>query len=553
MGPHGTEIGFPSKSPQGKKVKKRNHHFSLKESTKLHSVPLEKHPKAEVDNQEARKAAAWAVFQHHGGGGINQCPAHGSAVRRPSRFKIEAQMKNELAHRSVAQSVAANWDAGSTLFDSFELDSLLRTLDQAANPAGLSQQRRADDGPNESGALVVYSQKSWLSHPQLQPHRQEIVHAQRSLPSVRDVDAVGRLDTVDEKRPLKPSKSLLPGPNVVSYKLPGSAKPDNSRKSGHGHDHTEDDPFASFVHTPSPFNARQSARRSFDSSGQVKPAKRDPHDHHRSKWKNLLHTLHLDGANNLFNRFQGFHAQVAPHDSHKKLDQKAGKSRAKPDHNDVSHGHKHNDHDHSHKLFGKEQDDHRFPAKHLLVSKDVHPTAPSGHEEHRRSTDHSHFWKFGLKSVLSKPFSRQASMSSEHEETATEEARKSDVDRTLKYKHHQHNHQDGHEHGHRRHGKGKNHSGELSGALPEPATRHRHHHHVLPEDEDYELTLPAITRRASRSSFDEQGRRFSMEDGGLKAPRNSLDPSNTYEEQRSRTQLTPWEAESGLRRGSYVQ
>lgn len=116
-----------------------------------------------VQNAETTKAVAWAVFQHNGGGDGRANPGHLHSyspvgVRRPTRFKIEAQMKQEITHRSAMKEVVAvRWEAGSTLFDSFELDSLLKTLDEATHPG---------DRPKEAGAagaVVVYSPKQEIS------------------------------------------------------------------------------------------------------------------------------------------------------------------------------------------------------------------------------------------------------------------------------------------------------------------------------------------------------------------------------------------------------
>lgn len=117
-------------------------------------------------SETCTKAAAWAVFQHHGGGGgggaaaaaaavtnysYRQC--YGIAVRRATRFKIEAQMKNgggggghHHHHHHAAMPASSTtvcnsdgvfmnklhqWDAGSTLFDSYELDALSKQFDRA--------------------------------------------------------------------------------------------------------------------------------------------------------------------------------------------------------------------------------------------------------------------------------------------------------------------------------------------------------------------------------------------------------------------------------------
>lgn len=562
MGPNGTQIGSVSKSVNGNKGRKFNHHFSLKDRIRNNQqATTEKHPRADVCNQETRKAAAWAVFQHHTVGVVtlNQAPA--IAIRRPSRFKIEAQMRRKISHRSMSDTVAASWDAGSTLFDSFELDSLLKTLDDAVNPAAASQQDTGSDAAVESGAIVTYSQNQWLSRSQPSSQRRgSTLTRQRSLVSLRDIQDIGRLDTVDETRPLETSLDLVPVPHTISYKLADNVNLDELLKPGRGHDDADDDPFAAFSHTPSPFNVRRSARRSFDTSAQSKSGKGGSFEYQRrSKWRTLFRTLHLDGANGLFNRFPGFHSQVAPHDSLKKLERKGDSRRAKSELIDTSYSHEHHN-SHSEKPLEVEQAD----PKNLRVSTHVNP--PSSEKNgHRRNNNNNNndsgFWKFGLKAVFSRTFSRPSHMSIE-KESDTEEIAKvhqhqghNNVDLQLAWTslnarlHQEHHLQKDHQPGLRKYGKGKNRRGELpNGTVLEAVAHHEHHHHhhhhhhhVPTGDEDYELPLPAITRRISRSSFDEKVRRFSTEDSCIQSPRNSYEQKSTSENQRIRTQLASWE------------
>ena len=594
MGPYDiTEVVWPS-NLQDKKSRIHNHHISLRERLKeFQNRAQGKHPKSEDDVHETTKAAAWAVFQRHGGGGLGLSQTQGSAVRRPTRFKIEAQMKNEIARLSVSESVAASWDAGSTLFDSFELDSLLKTLDQAVNTAtaGASQQKQSEE---EAGAIVVYSQKHWISRPDYNPPQRHNNNLQgrRSFQGREAVDD-GRLDTVDEMRPLKTADNSEQLP--VSYKLAGNLTLDDLYKKGQ--EDAESDPFANFGHTPSPFNVRRNARRSFDSSLQEKSGKGGSRDsHNRSKWKSLLHTLHLDSASGLFNRFQGFQAQVAPHDSHKKLENKGSRSRSKAEvKSDQTDERSYTP---KRSIVSTSQPevsfDPRFDPKNLHISKDVHP--PAVKEDHQRSHS-TQSWKSGLKAVLSRPFSRQgSSVSEKSEESASpkqaskqtpkqnpkqtpqlaaleaprdgQRRQKSDLQSawsslTSKLQHHQDEHEQGHG---QRHGILKHYSGEqaamensktVSLSHHEHHHHYHHHHHVPPEAADYELTVQAISRRVSRSSFEEKSRKFSLEEGGMKAPRNSLATPRTsldpkaYEE-RARARLTPWEAESSIAKGAYV-
>jgi hypothetical protein len=577
MGPHGSEIAWPSKPLDKKSRTVHNHHISLRERLKEYqSRTQEKHPKAEGGARETTKAAAWAVFQRHGGGGLGLSQTHGSAVQRPTRFKIEAQMKHGVKRPSVSESVAASWDAGSTLFDSFELDSLLKTLDQAANSAGaVSQQnpkREQKQADEEAGAIVVYSQKHWLTRPNPNPPPQRHsnkLQGQRSFPGRGALDDV-RLDTVDETRPLATAGNS--GQRPASYTLAGNLTLDDLYKQGQ--EDADSDLFANFGHTPSPFNVRRNARRSFDSSLQSKSGKSGSGDFQRSKWKSLLHTLHLDSASGLFNRFQGFHAQVAPHDSHKKLENKASRSRAKTvakfDQTD------HSSYSPKHSIVSATEVsyDPRFDPKNLHISKDVH--LPAVKDDHQRSPP-PQSWKSGLKAAFSRPFSRQGSLVSQksvesaspkQSPLATLEAPRKGVGQRWQKKTELQSawsslttklqpHQDGQE---QRRGQRARSMIETVSLSHHEHHHHYHHHHVPvpPEAADYELTVQAISRRVSRSSFEEKARKFSIEEGGTKAPRNSLatprssgDPS--AHEERIRARLTPWEAESSFRaKGAFV-
>lgn len=384
MDPHDTDVAWPSKA-QDKKSRNHNHHISLRERIKEYqSRTQEKHPKSQGNAHATTKAAAWAVFQHHGRGGVGLSQTHGSAVRCSTRFKIEAQMKHEIARPSMSKSVTTSWDAESTLFDSFELDSLLKTLDQAANAASVSQQSEG------AGAMVVYSKQHWLSRPDPNPPRQRHNHklqGQRSFPARGAVDDE-RLDTVDETRPSNTSDN--DGERPASYKIVENLIVDDLFKKALKD--AESDPFANFGHTPSPFNVRRNARRSFDSLLQEKSGKGGARDlNHRSKWKSLLHTLHLDSASGLFN------SQVAPHDSQKKLEEKATRARAKAEATtDVTTRRQ------KQSIIGGPIDayfDPRFDPKNLHISMDVHPPA--------LESPPAPSWKLGtLKSMLSRPFSR---------------------------------------------------------------------------------------------------------------------------------------------------
>ncbi|KAG0576889.1 hypothetical protein KC19_5G115600 [Ceratodon purpureus] len=536
----GIEIGWPSKKPQEKQSRVHNHHVSLRDRIKELQIRSHgKHPKSGEQghggNKETTKAVAWAVFQHHEGG-AGHSHTHGMAVRRPTRFKIEAQMKQEVAHRSVYEGVVTKWDAGSTLFDSFELSSLMKTLDKAAHaaPASIAEHKLShadEDDAIEAGAMVVYTPKSpthWTS-------RRE-AHAPPERHNLGEAEA-RRHDHVDELRPHKAHGESGQGQRAVRYSLNGSAR--------HGRNGGKDDPSSVFGHWSVP---KDIVRRSFDSSTSVKPAKGvsshhhdhdhdHHHHHHHNRWKSLLHTLHLDGAHGLFHGFHKSHTQVAPHDLEKTQHHKSRSHRHKFERTG-SHSDTHLD---------KELYDDHFERNDLPVSKDVNPPAEQDddHHHHHHHHPHPHFWKFGFKKALTQPFCRSGPLLSDneghdHEESSSHKSHKkhghkhadlraawSSLTSNLLHLNHHHDHHK-HEHGSGRHehGSGRHKDG-LEGedhSVIEHHHHHHHHHHHEPDGEDDELTVQAISKRVARLSFDhKKSRRLSIEEGGLKAPRNSLE------------------------------
>lgn len=462
----------------------------------------------------------------------------GSAVRRPTRFKIEAQMKHEIAHRSsVSESIAASWDAGSTLFDSFELDALLKTLDEAANPP-----------PEQAGAIVVYSQKHWLGRPQSNSPQQK----PRISPTIRKSEDDGRLVTLDETRPLETGANELKQ-RAVTYKLASNLTLDELYEQAQKE--AEDDPFASFSHTPSPFNVRRNFRRSFDSSLQEKPGKGSSHNSlNRSKWKSLLHTLHLDSASGLFHRFQGFHAQVAPHDSQKKLEQqkettprRLSRSVIVESKSDLADAERLKLSLQKPLIIEGAPFDPRFDPKNLHISKDVNP--PPEKQAPQKEKQRNSFWKSGLKAV----FGRQTNLVTENDEPLIPKAKKTDLQSVWQKKSDlqsawssftstMSNRGKEHEQGQRAKSSKPQRSSPVKPVIAEHHYHHHHHHHhVSPEpSEDFELTVQAISKRVHRSSFEEKlNRRFSLE-GSPPARPAPVTPSG---QRVQRVHLTPRDAE----------
>jgi hypothetical protein len=69
------------------------------------------------------KAAAWAVFQHHGGSSGNYNGIFGLAVRRPTRFKVWTLDSIVVASSSSSSSSSSSAPHSLSLF----LSEVLRT------------------------------------------------------------------------------------------------------------------------------------------------------------------------------------------------------------------------------------------------------------------------------------------------------------------------------------------------------------------------------------------------------------------------------------------
>lgn len=523
----GTESSWPSKKSQAKPSRIHNHHVSLREKIEelqSRSHGMAHHPKPEQGRggSEMTKAVAWAVFQHHGEGGVGHGHTHGMGVRRPTRFKIEAMTTQELAHRFVYEDLAFKWDAGSTLFDSFELSSLLKTLNEAAHAAvaGTVQKKHAYEA-GEAAAIGVYSR------PKSPTHWTTLAASEHRLGDHGIEGEDRRLVIVHE---MPPKVRGEPGQvqHAERYHLTGN----DLQK--HGQQDAKHDSSV-FGHWYAPKNV---VRRSFDSSNHEKPEKEgtsphDHHHHHHNPWKSLLHTLHLDAAHhdghhdqqmwkNLLHAlhldgFRKSHTQVAPHDLVKTQEHKGRSKSQKFEHRVGSHSDEH-----------LERND-------LPVLKDVDPPASDNekqddhhhHHGHHHHRHHPHFWKFGFKTALTKPFCGPGHLLSDSEGSDSEshqgEGPDSESHRGHKghkghKKHHGYKHADLHRSPYG--SKKDDHQGDEQSVI-----EHHHHHHVDGEGEEMEITMQAILKRIARTSLFDKTRRLSIEDGGLKAPRNSLETS----------------------------
>ena len=147
------------------------------------------HHRSEADHRETTKAAAWAVFQHHGGGGVHRHHLNGHTMRRVTRFKIEAQMKHAMAHHSTSHTPTdtshVNWDAGSTLFDSFELDSLCKQLGRSFHPA-TETPHPPHPSSDETDYPECHAYSNPSPNPNLVPRRYPRPPPQHSHPGLHD-------------------------------------------------------------------------------------------------------------------------------------------------------------------------------------------------------------------------------------------------------------------------------------------------------------------------------------------------------------------------------
>ena len=146
--------------------------------------------RSEADLRETTKAAAWAVFQHHGGGGAHRHHLIGHTMRRVTRFKIEAQMKHAMAHHSASHMPTdtshVNWDAGSTLFDSFELDSLCKQLGRSFHPATETPHPPNPSSSDETDHPESHAYASPSPDPNLVPRRYPRPPPQHGHPGLHD-------------------------------------------------------------------------------------------------------------------------------------------------------------------------------------------------------------------------------------------------------------------------------------------------------------------------------------------------------------------------------
>ena len=473
-----------------------------------------KHRSQDADIQETTKAAAWAVFQHRGGSLNRPTGLACGVVRRASRFKIEAQMNQEMAHHSAsapsADAAANNWDAGSTLFDSFELDSLCKQLGDSFHPQPVSSFDEEDEEPEYAASMDTGTDPSSLHHGYHDDEESEEYVEDGRRHSYFQQHASGRrkqLDLIDEVLPI----TIYGGPVSKDNATGRSA-------SSHG----------KLLNAFSWWSMSKSRRRrslekkSSDDEESPKEAAQ-----HKSKWKlsNIFHPSHHDVAHVLHSP-----KRIVPHEySLEKGGHKAGRGHSTAK-NIVSDSKFYN---HPPK---QEKSGYGTPRRELdYIAKDV--DLPSGfdnreadffdhdHDDHQQHF--SHALKSGLRMVLPRSLCRPLHGFGDAG---------SDMDDVTVYhhtqpasnkgsRHHQHYYGDNIRNLHRHPDEEQEYS--------ETDYHHDHHHHYhhhyvhqqAEEQQDYELTVQAIVRRVPRKSSEEMMvyKRLSIEESGVQAPRNSLE------------------------------
>lgn len=529
----GTEIRWPSKISQAKQSRIDNHRNNLHERVKeIHTRLLQKAQCLEAEfhgNPEITKAVAWAVFQHHCREGMSHFHPH-FTVRQPSRFKIEALMQHAIAQESSSDALTTRWGGRSTLLDSFEVDSLMKALNQVMFLAKGNRTENVtgdwEDHAEGPGAMVVYSPEHQVSRPSVpQALPQRFTHGFhcRKLPVPRDSVEDIRLRSVD----------VMPQSPCAEGYIP----PRNGNNLCKHHDADREDGLSSatFGPTSNPILVKEKGSRRHNSFKErfAREGAHSHHDHHHNKWKSFLHALHLDRPHG--GLFHGSHkslAQVVPFESSKRQERKDG------DHKPYEESY----HSHGgHSDVSSEEFDSHFERNDVHISKNVdapHDEDVADHHHHH----HPHFWKFGFKSVISHSFFRHKHLLNEtmgHDlEVHPHRAHKHHHGHHHKHfwpsiksilRHHHREDDHGHRNHSHRHDKkhdsilGYNQQG-LEREHREYSHRHYHDHHAHSESEEDELTIKALARQSSRCKFEEKTQRLSIEEcGSSKVPRNSLE------------------------------
>ena len=497
----------------------------------------------ERDDLETIKAVAWAVFQHNNGGGSNSNRPYGAAVlvHQATRFKIEAQMKNELERRSMTKEALPSWDAGSTLFDKYELNSVFKHLDIAFQSVD-NQQKFSSDGSEDYDETTAepaptYGSRNNPYSPQQHSREDQTlrngygnsesakISRQNWLETVNESQRYRGiyLESVDESLPLADALNAGYGEDVLDgYRHEKSPKPKLVMNIEAYDDLCRDTlevvpqgkvfKTMQLMHTSIRWNVLNGRRSSFDTSlDDVQK------DNKRSRKSKLLGMFKSKSGKDSTMPKSMRQARIVPDDS----SQKGRKS--------------------------KTQDALRKNSE-LFVTKvvaDPHDSDSSdstngdGYEaqEYQIPTLGS---KIGLQKVVVPNFSRAVRFSSDMSNSNLDEGLRNHVRHgDLTYGHGQSvpasptvrkktsyslNATSPVQTPRRSMLNGSREDFDSEGMVVEYHHHYHHHHHIAHQDDDYELTVQDIVRRVPRKSFEEKAHRLSIDETtGMKAPRNSLE------------------------------
>lgn len=464
-----------------------------------------KHRSEDADNQETTKAAAWAVFQHHGGSVNRPTGLTCGAVRRASRFKIEAQMKQEMAHHSASvpstDAAANNWDAGSTLFDSFELDSLCKQLGHSFHPQPVSSFDGEDEEADHAASMDAGTRHGYHYDEESEEYVKD-GHRHSNFQQY----ASGRrkqLDLIDD---------VLP---IVVYE--GPVGKDNAT----GRSATSHGKLLSAFSWWSMSKSRR--RRSLEKKNSDDEESPKEAIHHKSKWKlsNIFHPSHHDVAHVLHSP-----KRIVPHEySLEKGGHKSGRGNSIAKIIDIDNKFYNHPSKQEKIGYGAPRSDVDYIAKDVDLPRGVDKREADfyDHDDDDHQQHFSHALKSGLRMVLPPSLCRPL-----HGFGAAD----SDMEDVTVYNQTQPASNKGsRQHQHYYGGHGGNlhyHQDEEDQEDSEPDYHHHHQHYVHQQAEDhqdYELTVQAIVRRVPRKSFEEMisYRRLSTEESGVKAPTSSLE------------------------------
>lgn len=465
----------------------------------------------ERDDLETIKAAAWAVFQHNNGGGSNGNRHPGYVlIRQATRFKIEAQMQKELERRAMAEEALPSWDAGSTLFDKYELDSVFKHLDLAYQ--SIDTQHQADNSKyyDETAAEPAPITKNRYTNAH---HDSPRLDRRNWLETVNESQRFrgSYLESVDESLPLA-NAGYDHDVNVYRHEEPLKPKLDmDMEKSDEVGKEVvpQGKVFQAMQLMPSRWNVLNGRRCSFDTSPDE--VQKTSKQSRKSKLLGIFRSKPgKDGKPSRQARIVPDDSSSKPKKTHRRSRDLAVKSVvADPHDSDSSDSGNGDGEEHHHPRKGqaprlKKPSVPRFSRAVRLSSDMSNPNAEEGLRNHLRHGTLTYGHRHAPAAAApGSPTTRSKTSYSLNVTSPVQTPRRSmldgsregfDPDNSQEFHHEYHHH-------------------------------HHHHHHHIDDDDDYELTVPDIVRRVSRKSFEEMAHRFSIEEStaGMKAPRNSLE------------------------------